>query len=70
MFTVYEPDSFSRRREKLSCILRKPNLYVLLHFRDRRSAAPLRYRDHALKQMLAGTLIEVQLIIPGILALR
>lgn len=67
--------ALERRHEKLSCISRKPNLYVLLHFRDRHGAAPLRYRNHALKQMLGETQnwlipIQVQLIIPGILALR
>ena len=67
--------ALERRHEKLPCISRKPNLYVLFHFRDRHGAAPLRYRNNALKQMLGETQkwlipIQVQLIIPGILALR
>ena len=35
------------RHEKLSCIVWTPTRYVTPHFRDRRGAASLRYRNRA-----------------------
>ena len=41
------PNRFSGRHETLSCIVLTPIRYVTLHFRDRRCAASLRYRNRA-----------------------
>ena len=41
------PDGLSRRHEKLSVIVWTPIRCATLHFRDRRGAASLRYRNHA-----------------------